>query len=107
MKRRSFLRHGGAALGGLALAPALAPAAPARRDRAGLLLRNAIVYDGTGAPPFEADVLISEGRIQEVGPGLAAAGVEEVRVEGLALAPGFVDIHSHTSTQVLANPRAE
>lgn len=107
MKRRSFLRHTGAALGAVTLAPGFTYATPLSRPRASLLLRGAVVYDGTGAPPFEADVLIEGGRISAVGPRLAASGAEEVRLEGLALAPGFIDIHSHTSTQVLSNPRAE
>ncbi|HEU5209502.1 MAG TPA: D-aminoacylase [Longimicrobiales bacterium] len=107
MKRRTFLRHTGAALGAAALGPTAVHAAAAGPAQAALLLRGAIVYDGTGASPFEADVLVADGRIREVGSRLAASGAEEVRLAGLALAPGFVDIHSHTSTQVLANPRAE
>src|SRR5690606_21191795 len=103
MKRRSFLRHTGAAVGAVTLAPAVAYATPPGYPRASLLLRSAVVYDGTGAPPFEADVLIAEGRSSAVGPRLAASGAEEVRLDGLAFARGFVDIHSHTSTQVLSN----
>ncbi len=106
MRRRTFLRRAGTTLGGLAIAPGTAWAAQ-RPGRAGLLLRGALVYDGTGGAPFEGDVAITDGRITAVGPRLDAAGAEIVRVDGLALAPGFIDIHSHTSTQVLANPRAE
>lgn len=107
MKRRSFLHHTGTVLGAMAFAPSFAHAAAPGRTAAALLLRGAVVYDGTGRSPFEADVLIDGGMIREVGPRLAAAGAEEVRLDGLALAPGFVDIHSHTSTQVLSNPKAE
>ncbi len=107
MRRRTFLRRAGTALGALAVAPATTYADAAAQRRAGLLLRGALVYDGTGAAPFEADVAIADGRISAVGPRLDPAGAEIVRVDGLALSPGFVDIHSHTSTQVLANPRAE
>lgn len=107
MKRRTFLRHTGAALGAATLGPAFVRGAPAESGRAALLLRGAVVYDGTGAAPFEADVLVADGRIREIGRGLSAAGAEEVQLDGLALSPGFVDIHSHTSTQVLTNPRAE
>ncbi|NLG63100.1 MAG: D-aminoacylase [Candidatus Cloacimonetes bacterium] len=107
MKRRTFLRHTGAALGAATLGPAFVRGAAAESGRAALLLRGAVVYDGTGAAPFEADVLVADGRIREIGRGLSAAGAEEVQLDGLALSPGFVDIHSHTSTQVLTNPRAE
>ena len=114
MKRRTFLRHAGIAAGGLAAVPGsvrgsaggIERRASSGRDAA-LVLRNALVYDGTGAPGLEADVAIEGGRISAIGPRLSVRGDEELDLRGLALAPGFVDIHSHTDTQVLANPRAE
>ncbi|MGH8264426.1 MAG: N-acyl-D-amino-acid deacylase family protein [Steroidobacteraceae bacterium] len=63
---------------------------------ADLLLKSVSVYDGTGKPPVSADVRIRGSRIVEVATKLQPAPGEAVRDEhGLALAPGFIDMHSH------------
>lgn len=60
------------------------------------LLKNARIYDGTGAAPFMGDVLVKDERIAQVGESLPADGAEEViDLQGLSLAPGFIDAHSH------------
>ncbi len=82
-------------------------ATPTARDRISHVLRGALVFDGTGAPPVELDVALSGDRIAGVGPRLNAGRVPETDLRGLALAPGFVDIHSHTDLQLLVNARAE
>jgi N-acyl-D-aspartate/D-glutamate deacylase len=100
--RRTFLQGTAAALAGCAR-PASAVPSSARAD---LVLRGGSVFDGTSAPPVEADVAITGGRISAIGPRLAARGGEEVDVRGLAVAPGFVDIHSHGDGSLSADPRA-
>ncbi len=77
------------------------------RVRAEILLRGGVVYDGTGAPPREADVAIAADRIEAVGAALEAPGAEVIRVDGLAIAPGFIDIHSHSDLMLLVDPRAQ
>nr|ADU86022.1 putative D-aminoacylase [Dactylosporangium aurantiacum subsp. hamdenensis] len=70
-----------------------------------LFLRNADVFDGTGAPPLRRDVGIAGGRIVAVtppGPGIDAGSVLDL--DGLALAPGFVDIHTHSDVSLLHDP---
>jgi imidazolonepropionase-like amidohydrolase len=59
------------------------------------LLRGGRVFDGTGAPPAEADLLVEDGRILEVGPGLD--GDEAVDVGGRHLLPGLFDCHTHVT----------
>ena len=59
------------------------------------LLRGGRVFDGTGTPPAEADVLVEDGRILEVGPGLD--GDEAVDVGGRHLLPGLFDCHTHVT----------
>ncbi len=71
-----------------------------------LVLRGATVFDGSGAPGVEADVAVRGDRIETVGP-IPARGAVEVDLRGKALAPGFIDIHTHADLPLLANPRAE
>jgi N-acyl-D-aspartate/D-glutamate deacylase len=69
-----------------------------------LLLRNASLVDGTGAPARAADVAVTGDRIGAIaGPGelAAGAGTQVVDLDGLVLAPGFVDVHTHYDAQIL------
>jgi imidazolonepropionase-like amidohydrolase len=59
------------------------------------LLAGGRVFDGTGSPPAEADVVVEDGRILEVGPGLD--GDETVDVGGRYLLPGLFDSHTHVT----------
>jgi len=65
-----------------------------------LVIRNGTVVDGTGAEPVSADVAISAGRIAAVGR-FDGAGAEEIDARGLAVTPGFVDIHTHYDGQAV------
>ena len=79
--------------GGLAALVVLLAGCNANAD---ILLRNVTVYDGTGGTPFSADVRIQGDRITAVGPHLEPLAGETVSDQrGLALAPGFIDMHSH------------
>jgi len=71
-----------------------------------LVLRNGKVIDGTGAPARPVDVGVEGDRIVAVGAisAPAAQGAEEVDLDGLVLAPGFVDIHTHYDAQVTWDP---
>ena len=59
-----------------------------------LVIRNGTVIDGSGAPRRGADIAVQDGRIAAVGPKLGQAR-REIDAEGLIVAPGFVDIHTH------------
>lgn len=61
-----------------------------------LLLKNARIYDGTGASAFTGDVLVENDRIAKVGGDLSGETCDQtVDLTGLSLAPGFIDAHSH------------
>jgi len=69
-----------------------------------LLLRDATIFDGTGEARHRGDVALRAGRIAAVGR-LDAADAAEVRdLRGLALAPGFIDVHTHDDRLLLADP---
>ena len=70
-----------------------------------LLVRGGMVVDGTGAPAQRADVLIRDGVVAAVKPELTVD--ERARVidaDGLHVAPGFIDTHSHSDLRVLVEP---
>lgn len=75
---------------------------------AGTLIKNVLVYDGSGKQPFNADVRIKGDRIVAIGKSLSPEPGEAVRDEhGLALAPGFIDMHSHHDRGIFEDPDAE
>ncbi len=59
-----------------------------------ILFLNAKIYDGTGCPAYFADVGVADGKIAAIAKGLKDAR-RTVDARGLALAPGFIDAHSH------------
>ncbi len=68
----------------------------------GLVIENARIVDGTGAPAFLGAVRIEDGSITHVGPDVSPGeGAEVVDAGGLVLAPGFVDTHSHADREIL------
>jgi N-acyl-D-aspartate/D-glutamate deacylase len=66
------------------------------------LIRRALVVDGSGGAPFTGDVGILDGRIRAVGDLGAATAARVVEAGGLALAPGFIDPHTHDDRAVFA-----
>ncbi|WP_431788642.1 D-aminoacylase [Streptomyces sp. G9] len=73
-----------------------------------LVLRDALVVDGTGEPSYRADVALDGGRIAEIhpegSPGPRPAAARTVDADGLALAPGFIDMHAHSDLALLRDP---
>lgn len=78
-------------------------------QRSATLLRGGAIVDGTGEPPRHGDVLIEDGRVVAVGPdaGSGRPDARSVDVEGLAVAPGFIDLHTHCDFTLPRWPRAE
>ncbi len=68
-----------------------------------LLLRGGTVYDGLGGRGLAADVAITNDRITEIGDLSHVSAGRTVDVSGLAVAPGFIDIHTHSDYTLLSN----
>jgi N-acyl-D-amino-acid deacylase len=73
----------------------------------GLIIRNGLVVDGTGAPGRAADVRVAGDAIAEVGAGLAPRpGERVIDAKGLVVSPGFIDMHSHADDGIADAPDA-
>ncbi|NUL04231.1 D-aminoacylase [Streptomyces lunaelactis] len=77
-----------------------------------LVFRNARVIDGTGGPSYRADVAIDDGRVAEIrregaGTGPRPTGTRTLDAAGLALSPGFIDMHAHSDLALLRDPAHE
>jgi len=68
------------------------------------LIRSAKVFDGSGGPPAFLDIAIRGGRICAIGSSLPHAASRLIEADGLALAPGFIDVHTHDDTVVIRRP---
>lgn len=69
-----------------------------------LIIRGGTVLDGTGAPPFSADVAVHGDRIAAIGDLRAAAATFTVDATGRFVCPGFIDIHTHSDISLLYTP---
>ena len=64
-----------------------------------LLVKNGCVVDGTGAPRFNADVAVADGKIVEIGK-VSGSAERVIDASDLVVAPGFVDPHTHYDAQI-------
>ncbi len=69
-----------------------------------MVIRGAVVLDGSGTPGREMDVAVKDGRIAAMGPGLKVSAETVVEAARLTLAPGFIDTHTHDDTSVIETP---
>jgi N-acyl-D-amino-acid deacylase len=87
----------------LVLLEAFASPPPQIKSR---VIVGATVIDGSGRPRFKANVRIAGDMISDVGAFAPRAGEEIIAARGLAIAPGFIDIHNHSETGLETEPAA-
>src|SRR6266850_837556 len=68
-----------------------------------LVIRNALLVDGLGAPPAQGDLAVKDGRIVAIGKTSPAAS-KTIDADGLALMPGIIDNHTHYDAQLTWDP---
>ena len=88
----------------LIAACATTPGAPPDYD---VIIRNGTVYDGTGAPPRRTDVGLRGDRIAMIGPLAGAGAAREIDAQGMAVAPGFINMLSWATTSLLHDGRSQ
>ncbi len=71
------------------------------------LIRQAKVVDGSGQPPFQADVAMEGERIAAIAPRIDGGTDRQIQADGLVAAPGFIDIHTHTDATIFKHPLVE
>ncbi len=71
-----------------------------------LVIRDATIYDGSGAAPFKGSLALVGDRIARVGD-VSGEGVQEIDGRGYAVAPGFIDVHSHDDFAVFLTPEMD
>ena len=69
-----------------------------------LVVREALIFDGSGTTPVRGDVAVDAGRIVAVGSGLDVEAARTVDAAGLALMPGIIDSHTHFDAQITWDP---
>ena len=96
------------AISGLALAACVLTGIPAGQPAApfDLLITNARIIDGTGGPSVTGSVAVRDGRIAGAGR-ISGAAARTIDAGGHAVAPGFIDAHSHSDFSLLTDGNAE
>ena len=72
-----------------------------------ILIRGGTVIDGTGSKRFRADVAVSGGRIEAIGTLEGAQAARTIDAAGHIVAPGFIDMHSHSDVTLMDDPGGE
>lgn len=72
-----------------------------------ILIKNGLIVDGSGKSGFRADVAIREGKILRIGTLKNVAAGKIIDANGMVVAPGFIDLHSHADRNILRNPHVE
>jgi len=71
------------------------------------LIKNVWIYDGTGTSPFLSDILIEEGKIKKVAKRINIKSDNIIDGKGMALCPGFINVHSHSDLIALIDNKME
>ena len=71
------------------------------------VLKGGSIIDGTGRPAYKADIAIKDGKIAKIADEITCRDAQVLDVTSLAVAPGFIDIHSHSDTSFLLDDRCE
>lgn len=76
-------------------------------QRFDIIIRNAHVIDGSGNPWYAADIAIADGRIQTIGKRIQGQAATVIDAQGMAVTPGFIDMHGHSDYTLLRDGNAE
>jgi len=89
-----------AALAAAVLLLAAPESASAQTDAIDLLIKNARIVDGTGAPAYQGDIAVRGDTILRIAPRIDGPATKVVDAGGKVIAPGFIDIHVHARDSI-------
>ncbi len=72
-----------------------------------LIIRNGLIYDGSGGDPFMGDIAIRGDKIVAIGKLAGARGKVEINARGLAVAPGFINMLSWATDSLIEDGRSQ
>lgn len=106
MNRREFLRN--TAFGAAALGLSSLPGCGIKtKDSFDTIIKNGVIYAGDGKAPIEGDIAIRDGKIAAIGKDLGKSAANVIDAQGLTISPGFIDIHTHTDTNLFQAPKGD
>ena len=88
------------------IVPLLFLSTPGNTQKYDLLIRNGLVYDGSGAAPVEMDVAVKGEKIVKIARRIRKSAAKEIDASGLCVSPGFIDVHAHLEPLTIL-PEAE
>ena len=98
MTRRTFTKTTGLATLGIMMGCTL-------KNQFCLIIKNGLLIDGSGSAGIKTDLGIIDDKITAIGDLSKASADRVIDAQGLVVAPGFIDIHTHTDTELLVDPR--
>ena len=106
MNRRDFLKT--SALGAAALGfTSLTGCKVTTRQSFDTIIKNGVIHAGDGKAPIVGDIAIRDGKIAALGKDLGTSAENIVDAQGLVVSPGFIDIHTHTDTNLFDAPKGD
>jgi N-acyl-D-amino-acid deacylase len=106
MNRRDFIEKSAKAAAAVGVCGPLLKGCSAKKEY-DLIIKEGLVYDGTGREPFEADIGVVRDSIAAIGKIRSDRGRALLSGKSLAVSPGFIDVHDHSDIGLIVNPKAE
>ena len=106
MNRREFLRTSALGAAALGFGGITGHAVSVRHDF-DTLIKNGVIYAGDGKAPVRGDIAIRDGRVAAIGSDLGTNAKTVLDAHGMAVSPGFIDIHVHTDTNLFDAPKGD